>query len=111
LIRSNNTVYREKSDEYAVAIGELQRKLNGMSLVRVIVFAALAWDVYEMVHGSSPLLLLLAAALAGLFIFCINLHFSWKEKRRLLEKLRFVNENELQLLAGGVNSFPDGQEL
>lgn len=105
---SNNTVYRAKSEEYAVAIDELQRKLNGMSLVRVIIFAALGWDVYEMVHGYSLLFLLLALVLSGLFIFCINLHFSWKEKRRLLEKLRFVNENELQLLSGGVNSFPDG---
>jgi len=79
-----------------------------MSLLRLAVFVSLIWCVYDLFQEYSPSLLLLAFVQAGLFIFCINLHYTWKDKRRLLEKLRFVNENELQILAGGINGFPDG---
>ena len=52
--------------------------------------------------------MLLEIALAGLFIGCLNLYFRWKEMRSLLEKQRFVAQNELALLAGETNAFPDG---
>jgi MutS domain V len=111
LIRANDTYdsyYQENAAAYSAAIRELQQKLNGMSLLRLGIFAALVWDAYNLFEGYTLFLLLAAIALAGLFLFCINLHYSWKEKRRLLEKLRFVNENELNLRTGATNAFPDG---
>lgn len=108
MIQVNDTYYRENRAAYTAAIRKLQKKLNGMSLLRFVVFVSLAWCVYDLFQGYSPILLVLAFVQAGLFLFCINVHYSWKDKRRLLEKLRFVNENELQIMAGGSNAFPDG---
>ena len=108
MIQANDTYYRENTAAYTAAIRKLQQKLNGMSLLRVVVFVSLAWCVYDLFQDYTPSLLVLAFVLAGLFIFCINLHYRGKDKRRLLEKLRFVNENELRIIAGETNAFPDG---
>src|SRR6185437_6459967 len=45
---------------------------------------------------------------AGLFIGCLNLYFRWKDARSLLEKQRFVAQNELAVLTGEANAFPHG---
>jgi MutS domain V/MutS domain III len=100
--------YRDQIAAYSAAIRQLQNKLNGLSLLRLLLFAALGWTVYALIQGSSVLLFLLAFALAAGFIVCINVYYNWKDERRLLEKLRFVSTNELDILAGEGNAFPDG---
>lgn len=100
--------YHDQIAAYSAAIRQLQNKLNGLSLLRLLLFAALGWTVYALIQGSSVLLFLLAFALAAGFIVCINVYYSWKDERRLLEKLRFVSTNELDSLAGKANAFPDG---
>jgi MutS-like protein len=79
-----------------------------MSLLRLGVFIGLVWCGWVLIRAFSGWLLLLAIALAGLFIGCLNLYFRWKDKRSLLEKQRFVVQNELAVLAGETNAFPDG---
>jgi hypothetical protein len=108
LIQANDTYYRENAAAYTAAIQKLQQKINLMSLLRLLIFVSLVWCMYDLLQDYSPLLLVLIVAQAGLFIFFINVHYGWKDKRRLLERLRFVSENELRILAGESNSFPDG---
>ena len=111
MIQANDTYYRENAGAYRAEIRKLQQKLNGISLLRLVIFMSLIWNVYDLIQGFSPILLILALVQVGLFVFFINLYFSWKDKRRLLEKLRFVNENERNLLTGQTNAFPDGADL
>lgn len=108
MIQANDTYYRENAADYTAAIRKLQQKLNLMSLLRLVVFVSLVWCIYDLIRDFSPILLVAAFIQAGLFLFFINVHYSWKDKRRLLERLRFVNENELRILAGELNGFPDG---
>lgn len=105
MIQANETYYRENAAAFTAAIRKLQQKSNGMSLLRLLVFVSLVWCVYDLVQHYSLLLLVLALAQAGLFVFFINIHYGWKDKRRLLERLRFVSENELRLLAGKPTAF------
>jgi len=108
LIQANDTYYRENAAAHTGAIRKLQQKINLMSLLRLLVFASLVWCVYDLLQDHSPVLLVLALVQVGLFIFFINVHYGWKDKRRLLERMRFVCENELRILKGEGNSFPDG---
>ena len=108
MIQATDTYYRENAADYTAAIRKLKQKLNLMSLLRLVVFVSLVWCIYELIRDFSPILLVAAFVQAGLFIFFINVHYGWKDKRRLLERLRFVNENELRILAGELNGFPDG---
>ena len=89
-------------------IRRLQSKLNGLAVLRILVFAVLAWSVDVLIHGFSPGWLFSAILSATAFIFCVNVYLRWKEERRLQEKLRFVAENELLQLGGSENGFPDG---
>ena len=79
-----------------------------MAVLRLALFVALAWSVYSLAREFTFPFLLLSLLLAGAFIACVNLHFRWKDKRILQEKLRFVSTNELAVLAGEPNGFPDG---
>ena len=108
MIQANDIYYRENAAAYTAAIRKLQQKLNGMSLLRLVTFISLVWCVYDLLQDYSPILLVLAFAQAGLFVLFINIHYGWKDKRRLLERLRFVGENELRILTGEGNAFPDG---
>lgn len=108
MIQANDTYYRENAAAHTAAIRKLQQKINLMSLLRLLVFVSLVWCVYDLLQDYSPILLVLAFVQVGLFIFFINVHYGWKDKRRLLERLRFVCENELRILKGEGNSFPDG---
>ncbi|HEX3934807.1 MAG TPA: hypothetical protein VHW43_09020, partial [Puia sp.] len=111
MTQANDTYYRENAAAYTAAIRKLQQKLNGLSLLRLGIFVSLVWNVYDLVQDYSSILLVLAVAQTGLFVFFINLYYSWKDKRRLLEKLRFVNENERNFFTGKTNAFPDGGDL
>ena len=111
MIQVTDTYYRENAAAYSAAIRKLQQKLNGMSLLRLVIFVSLVWNVYDLIQEFSPALLILALVQIGLFVFFINVYFSWKDKRRLLEKLRFVNKNEQNLFNGQTNAFPDGADL
>lgn len=111
MIQANDTYYRENAAAYTAAIRKLQQKINLMSLLRLLVFVSLAWCVYDLLQNYSSLLLVLAFVQVGLFIFFINVHYGWKDKRRLLERLRFVCENELRILKGECNSFPGGSDF
>jgi hypothetical protein len=101
-------IYRDQVAACTAGIRQLQNKLNGLSLLRVLVFVALCFTVYALMQGFSTNLFVLTVLLAAGFIVCINVYYSCKEERRLLEKLRFVSNNELGVLAGESNGFPDG---
>ena len=101
-------IYRDQIAACAAAIRQLQNKLNGLSLLRLLLFVALCFTVYVLMQGFSTNLFVLTLLLAAGFIACINVYYSCKEQRRLLEKLRFVSTNELGVLAGETNGFPDG---
>jgi hypothetical protein len=89
-------------------IRSLQLRLNGMALLRLILFVAFAWTIYGLIHQFSVLRVSLAVFFAAIYIICLNIYFSWRERRDLVQKLRFVNENELGILAGKANQWQDG---
>lgn len=89
-------------------IKSIQRNINIVSLVRLLLFAGLAYTLWSFTGGLSVIGLLLAILWAGLFIASVNFYFRLKDERALWEKLLFVNTNELGLLKGQPNQFPDG---
>jgi hypothetical protein len=89
-------------------IRSLQLRLNGMALLRLSLFVGFAWTIYGLIRQFSLLLVSLTVFFAAAYIICLNIYFRWRERRDLVQKLRFVNENELGLLAGKANQWPDG---
>src|SRR6202000_2400537 len=89
-------------------IQAIRGRINFLSLLRLLLFAALVYCLYTLAHGFSAGLLGLLILLAALFIFSVNFYFKLKDQLALWEKLRFVNLNEIDVLAGEPNQFPDG---
>jgi hypothetical protein len=106
---SLHSYYQDQISACAKEIRGLQRKLNSIAVLRVILFGIVAWSVYALIRHYSDAWLFAAIGAAILFIVCVNIYLGWKEKRRLREKLRFVCENELALLGGAGNGFPHGK--
>ncbi|HXB05552.1 MAG TPA: hypothetical protein VNW04_00505, partial [Puia sp.] len=100
--------YQQKIKACNAEIRRIQEKLNGMALLRLLIFLAFGALIYALANQYSPLLLGFIIACAAAFIICLNIYFRWKDDRRLQEKLLFVNTNELNLLKGKPNQFPDG---
>jgi hypothetical protein len=105
---SLHSFYQDRIVACQKEIRSLQKKLNGMAVLRLAVFGAFAWTIAALIRHYSGLLLLLTFLSAGVFIFLVNGYLRWKDQRRLVEKRRFVNENELALLDGAPNGFSEG---
>jgi len=79
-----------------------------MAVTRLALFVGLGFSIYALSREFTLPLLLLAFGLFAAFIICVNIYYRWKDERSLFEKLRFVNTNELGLIGGEPNQFPDG---
>jgi len=100
--------YQQKIDAGNAEIRRIQERLNGMALLRLLTFAGIVACIYFLAKQYSPFLLASAIGCIAAFIICINIYYRWKDDRRLQEKLVFVYTNELGLLSGALNRFPDG---
>lgn len=89
-------------------VGRLRKQMNSLALLRLVLFAALAWSVYNLFRGYTPLLLWVSIGLLALFIVTVNYYFRLRDQRALWDKLSWVNTNELGLQEGKLNGFPDG---
>jgi hypothetical protein len=100
--------YQQKIAACTADVRRIQEKLNGMALLRLLTFAGICFFIYLLGKQYSSLLLVFLFCLAAAFILFLNIYFRWKDDRRLAEKLLFVNVNELGLLTGKPNQFPEG---
>jgi hypothetical protein len=105
---STHSYYQQEIVACDRKIRAIQKKLNGMAFTRLALFVALGYAVYILPGQFTLSLLIMIVGLVAAFIICINIYYQWKDERSLQEKLRFVNTNELSLLAGEANRFPDG---
>lgn len=90
-------------------VREVRQNINIISLLRLLLFAGLAWMLYSFTHGFSLTLLIVTVVMAALFIGSVNFHFRLRDELALWEKLLYINTNESGLLSGRANGFPDGQ--
>ena len=103
-----SSFYESSIQSCTEKIREVRQNINIVSLLRLLLFAGVAWMLYSFTHGFSLTLLIVTVVMAALFIGSVNFYFRLKDQLALWEKLLFVNTNELGLLKGQPNQFPDG---
>ncbi|MES1159381.1 MAG: hypothetical protein ABUM51_01355 [Bacteroidota bacterium] len=101
--------YEEKITNYTAQLEALQKRLTGIALGRLVTFLGWAITGYFLLKGFSVSLLLITLLFLILFITLVILNLRGKDRKALLEKLLFVNTNELGILKDKLNGFPDGQ--
>jgi hypothetical protein len=103
--------YEEKVAHYAARMQALQRRLTLISLLRLASFLGLAFTTYYLLMNFSYPLLSVTIFFLAVFIVLVNLNFQTRDQRALLEKLLFINTNELGVLKDELNGFSDGQSF
>jgi hypothetical protein len=105
---STTTFYQSTLADCNDRVRHLREKMNGIALVRLVLFAGLVYTIYRLTLGFTSLLLWTALFLAAAFITCVSIYYRLKEQRALWQQLAWINANELGMLQNELNGFPDG---
>ncbi|HEY4288414.1 MAG TPA: hypothetical protein VGN00_15025 [Puia sp.] len=105
---STTNFYQATLDDCNDHVQRLRKKMNLLSLVRLLLFAGFIYIIYQLTLAFTITLLFLSVAVFAIFLVCVNFYYRLKDQRALWEKLAWVNSNELGLLRNGLNDFPDG---
>lgn len=102
-------------------IHSIRQQSSLVSLVRVFLFLGLAAITWSLINGSGGFFrsthpagfpwdgVITALVLLILFIILVLHFYRLKDRKAFMEQLLFVNNNELSILRGQKNAFPDGQ--
>ncbi|RYG03205.1 MAG: hypothetical protein EOO02_08950 [Chitinophagaceae bacterium] len=107
-MRSPETVYTENITRYETELEALKNKIGLFAVIRFLSFAGAAYAIYSGFKQSNDLTVIASIACTILFVVCVRITFRLQDKRRLTEKLIFVNQNELSVLKTALNQFSDG---
>jgi hypothetical protein len=106
---SPETFYKDNLQRYEAALKKINSRLLLTATLRGISFVAASWFIYQGIKqppGTADL------AIAGIciifFIVSLRLALNIQDRKKLTEKLVFVNRNELAMLSGGLNEFDNG---
>lgn len=108
---STTNFYQARLAECNGQTQRLRKKMNGIAFVRLLLFAGFVYIIYLLARDFTPLLLILGLAVLAVFLVCVNFYYRLKDQRVLWEKLAWINTNELGLLRGELNGFPDGSDF
>jgi len=102
--------YSERIKQFDEAVGMQTRRINLLSVARLITLVSVIWLVVAGVRDSQVLLYILAFIMLILFLYLVTLFNHLKSKRELLEQLKKLNETELACLGYNFQDLPDGSE-
>lgn len=103
--------YSTQIKDHTGRLNGLKTRIDGISALRLCCFVAFLVTVYFLFRGvSAPLILLSTVLLTG-FILLVRYSASLSFSKRLTQKILDINHNEVGILNGKVNSFPDGDDI
>ncbi len=103
--------YTQNCARYKEAILEKQQNYSMVSLLRLASFVIFAVAGYQWISKHTIAWLLAALFFAVLFFILVRIAFRLKDQKALLEKLLYINNNEINILQYQPNQFDDGQSF
>lgn len=101
--------YEEKISQYTTELQNIQKRSLLVSGARLASFLAVAWSIWQWIQQGADIYKIATAGFLVLFIVFIRVALTLSDKKKLLEKLLFVNKNELAILQYQPNQFDNGQ--
>jgi hypothetical protein len=109
-MESTITFYEEKVQYYKDALQRIKPVTTGVAALRLACFFAFAWAIYQWITSSnSTTWIICTALLAVVFVVLVRMAWRLNDRKTLLEKLLFINTNELNVLRYQPNGFDDGK--
>jgi hypothetical protein len=103
--------YQQQIDQYTQALARVQRSVTSVAVGRLIGFVAFALAVWQWIKTNTTQWMIASVLFLLVFIVLVRIALRLKDRKALLEKLLFINNNEHGLLQHRLNQFPHGQEF
>jgi ABC-type multidrug transport system fused ATPase/permease subunit len=104
------STYSKRNAHFAEAVQKLTRRINLLSLARLLTLVAFIWLLVFGIRSGSFVSYLLPVLMLVLFLAQVNLFNRQNGKRELYSKLLLLNEKELACLDHIFHDLPDGLE-
>ena len=104
------TFYNAQIEKYRTHLHAASRKLGFSSLLRVLVFLAIAFAVYAF-WGNATAILAIVLVGSAVFIFLVSRHSDLRYERDKFRELININETELKVLKRNFHNLPNGSEF
>ncbi|HKH60692.1 MAG TPA: hypothetical protein VKA49_07665 [Flavitalea sp.] len=103
--------YTEQLDHHSTKLKAIQRRIVLVATVRLIAFIATAFFAYGYFRYGGWLTAMAAILSLLAFVLLVRYNFWLNDERALLQKIVFINTNELNVLNDQANGFDDGQKF
>src|SRR6058998_3458883 len=90
--------YEEKVHYYIDALQRIKPFAALVAALRLACFFLFAWAVYKWITGNSTAWIIATGLLAAAFAVFVRVAWRLNDRKGLLEKLLFINTNELNVL-------------
>ena len=104
------TFYKAQIEKYRKHLHAASRKLGLSSLLRLLVFLAIAYAVYAFWGNATAVVASLIIGI-GIFIFLVSRHSDLRYERDKFRELININETEIQVLERHFFNLPTGEEF
>ena len=105
------SIYKEKIDRTRLMLKNLQRLINFNALFRLLSFIGLVAAIYYSFTDFRMIYLIAGILFFALFIFWVRKSGKMSHQKSILNKLIFINENELAILQGRNSWFDAGEKF
>jgi len=103
--------YTQQIVFYAEKIKILQRKIFVIAILRMISFLGAVIGMYGYFRYGGLMIAITTLLFLIAFILLVRWNFRLNDKKLLLQKLHFINANELDIINDQPNHFSDGQQF
>lgn len=103
-------IYSERIAAFTEAVHRQNRRINLLSLARLLSLVAFIWLLVRGIGTGAPLYFVFSFLTLVLFLYLISLFNREKNERELYRQLLALNEKELACLDHDFHDLPDGSE-
>lgn len=102
--------YNFRIRENTGLIQSLQQKIVWVSAARLAAFLLIGFFVYRLTGNQGAFNATALVILVLCFFVLLRISFNLSSEKKLAAQLLFINRNELNVLANGLNEFPEGED-
>ncbi|OQP60226.1 MutS-related protein [Niastella populi] len=100
--------YEEKVQSYKEALQKIKPVTTLIAALRLACFVVFGWAIYKYIVTNSTGWMAATLLLAAAFAILVRIAWRLNDRKALLEKLLFINTNELNVLRHLPNKFENG---
>ncbi|HUP14297.1 MAG TPA: hypothetical protein VM187_18875, partial [Niastella sp.] len=100
--------YEKNSSQYIDDLTQLKPMATLVAALRLTCFLVFAWAIYKWIATHNTGWMVATVVLAVAFVILVRIAWRMNDRIALLQKLQFINNNELNVLHHQPNAFDHG---